>query len=74
MNGFADNLKPVNGWPTLEPVPGQSFDRLNDLFLGHDGVIYPRHTHQGKPIDTNNFGCILEACSLALRRYNGFTE
>jgi hypothetical protein len=72
-NTFADHLKPRFGDATITPALGQSFDRNNDLFLGHDGVIRPRHEWQGNPIDTAKHSSIKAACFDALINYNRAT-
>jgi len=53
-NAFRDDLKPRFGIPTVEPKPGESFDKNNDLVLGSDGwTVYHRdgHVSYGGPAD-----------------------
>lgn len=45
-NTFRDDLKPKFGIPTIQPKPGESFDKNNDLWLGDDGrTVYHRDGH-----------------------------
>jgi len=72
-NTFRDDLKPAFGLATVEPKRGASFDAANDLFLGDDGVIRPRHDWQGAPIDTASHSSVVAACADALVNYNRAT-
>jgi hypothetical protein len=53
-NAFRDDLKPEFGIPTINPTPGETFDKNNDLWLGEDGrTVYHRdgHVSRGGPAD-----------------------
>lgn len=53
-NEFREDLKPVFGIPSIKPIPGESFDRNNDLLLGDDGrTVYHRdgYVSYGGPVD-----------------------
>jgi hypothetical protein len=69
-NTFRDDLKPRFGLATIQPEFGSAFDKNNDLFLGHDGIIRPRHDWQGKAIDTSRYNSVIAACADALIGYN----
>ena len=45
-NNYADRLKPSFGVPAIKPMPGESFDRNNDLLLSRCGtIVYHRDGH-----------------------------
>ena len=53
-NAFKDAFKPHFGIPEIQPYPGETFDRNNDLTLGRDGrTVYHRdgHVTYGGPAD-----------------------
>lgn len=53
-NAFRDDLKPAFGIPSIAPIPGEAFDKNNDLTLGADGrTVYHRdgHISYGGPAD-----------------------
>jgi hypothetical protein len=72
-NTFRDDLRPAFGMATIAPKMGTSFDKNNDLFLGDDGVIRPRHDWQGPTIDTTKHSSVIAACFDALINYNRAT-
>ena len=69
-NTFRDDLRPAFGLATIEPQRGYQFDKANDLFLGSDGIIRPRHEWQGPEIDTAKHSSVIAACFDALINYN----
>jgi len=69
-NTFRDDLKPVFGSATIEPKFNAAFDKANDLFLGDDGIIRPRHEWQGPAIDTAKHSSVIAACADAMINYN----
>ena len=72
-NTFRDDLKPRFGLVTATPAFGTTFDANNDLFLGSDGIIRPRHGWQGPEIDTAKHSSVIAACADALIAYNRAT-
>ncbi len=72
-NTFRDDLRPAFGLATVAPKLNAAFDMNNDLFLGDDGVIRPRHDWQGPAIDTAKRSSIIAACADALINYNRAT-
>lgn len=72
-NTFRDDLRPAFGLATVAPKLNAAFDKANDLFLGDDGIIRPRHEWQGPTIDTANHSSVAAACFDALINYNRAT-
>lgn len=72
-NTFRENLRPAFGLATVEPERGDTIDCNNDLFLGSDGIIRPRHVWQGPEIDTAHHSSVIAACADALINYNRAT-
>jgi hypothetical protein len=72
-NAFRDDLRPVFGLATIAPPECYAFDKNNDLFLGEDGIIRPRHTWQGPDVDTAKHSSVIAACADALINYNRAT-
>lgn len=69
MNYFRDDLCAKSGiaWPE---IPVGAFDLNNDLYLGRDGVIRPRHDWQGPEIDVKDHVSVIAACHVAIDNYN----